>query len=154
MSSDLEETSSSVDVVTSKMPDFQRTKKAPYPDTATAIERYPNILRGNPKTRMLFCNNTHEPRCVHNSRPTRQQLITLLDQYISDSKTIRFTAMPIPKHTNEMTVTLDDTLEDHDVEKGEITATLTLFIWYITCSMRVRRLLFGHFRELYILSLN
>jgi hypothetical protein len=128
--------------------------RAPFSDTATAIERYPNILCGNPKTRMLLFNNTHERRRVYSSQPTRQELITLVDQHISEGENVRLTVMPIPKHTRELTITLDDSLEDHDPEKGEVTVTILISIWYITWTMRVQRLLFGQFKELYILSFN
>jgi len=78
----------------------------------------------------------------------------VLDRYIADSKVIRLTSIPIPKHANEVTVTFGDTLEDHDVEKDDISARLTIGIWTIIRSMRIRRILFGQFKEICIFSLN
>jgi len=154
MSSDTDRTSSQHKAVTPKIFNVQHTKKPPYSATTTAMERYPDILRGDPKSRMLLFDNTHEPRPVCSSRPTRQQFITLLDRYIADGKVIRLTSIPIPKHSNEVTVTFGDTLEDHNVEKDDISARLTIGIWTITGSMRIKRVLFGQFREIYIFSLN
>lgn len=60
----------------------------------------------------LWRDSREHCRKENTLRPTLQQVITMLDEFISASKLVRFTALLV-KQANEVTVTFDDTLEEH-----------------------------------------
>jgi len=107
------------------------SEKAPYSDTAPAVERYPSILRGRFKTRMFLFQNTEEPNKLNFSRPTRQQIITILDRHIAEGKTFRFTVMPVPKYASGFTVTHNDTLEEYQRYECDVTRRATIAVWNV-----------------------
>lgn len=128
------------------------SKKAPYSDTATAVERYPNILRGSPKSRMVLFRNTEEPNDF--SRPTRQQVITMLDRYIAEGKAFRFTAMPLPKYAGRIEVTYNDSLEEYQREEGDANRRVTILVWTFSKRMLIERFFLGRYEDLLIFSLD
>jgi len=128
---------------------------APYKTTATALERYPDLLRGKPETRVFLWRNSREHcRRENTLRPTLQQVITMLDEYISAGRAVRFTALPLVEHANEVTVTFDDTLEEHQKVNSLLYTGYSIAMWDVTWIMRIRRHLFGQYKELVILSVD
>ena len=126
---------------------------ARYTTTATALERYPDLLRGKPGTHVFFWRNSREHCAEFAIRPPLQQVITMLDEYISAGREVRFTALPLPKQSDSVMVTFWDTLEEHQKVIKMYTG-YRIAIFDVTWIMRIRRLLFGQYEELFILSLD
>jgi len=67
---------------------------APYTATATALERYPDLLRGKPEMRVFLWRNSREHSRRENTlRPTLQQVIIMLDEFISAGRFVRFSRL-------------------------------------------------------------
>jgi len=77
----------------------------------------------------------------------------MLDEYISAGREVRFTALPLPKQSDSVMVTFWDTLEEHQKVIKMYTG-YRIAIFDVTWIMRIRRLLFGQYEELFILSLD
>jgi len=78
----------------------------------------------------------------------------MLDEYISAGRVVRFTALPLIEHANEVTVTFEDTLEEHQKVNSLLYTGYTIAMWDVTWIMRIRRRLFGQYKELFILSVD
>ena len=103
---------------------------------------------------LLWRNSREHCRRENTLRPTLQQVITMLDEYISAGRVVRFTALPLIEHANEVTVTFEDTLEEHQKVNSLLYTGYTIAMWDVTWIMRIRRRLFGQYKELFILSVD
>lgn len=126
----------------------------PYAPTATAIERYPDILRGNRFTPMFLWQHEFGSDRGSLSRPSRAQLTKLIDDAITAGYTFRLTSMPHPAYTYKVRVTYRDMMEDHEKEKVLGIQSVTMALIPVKWAMHVRRLLFGQFKEMYIYSVD
>jgi len=102
---------------------------------------------------MLLYQQVDVPDRVMLSHPTRAQLTKRIDDAIAAGWTFRLTSMPIPLGASKVKVTWGDMLEDYRKEQDAGIKSCHMIIVHVKWTMRLRRFLWGQYKELYIYTL-